>query len=60
MLSDLSRPSTRMRVLAARMRAHAAETSVEIFRRQFERTASELEEAAIDLESREDRARRTG
>lgn len=42
-----------MRVLAARMRAHAAETSVEIFRRQFERIASELEEAAIDAASRE-------
>jgi hypothetical protein len=61
MLRDLSRPSVRMRVLASRMRAHAAETSLEIFRRQFERAASELEEAAIDLESREEpRARRIG
>lgn len=39
-------------MLAARMRAHAAETSVEVFRRKFEGAASELEEAAIDLESR--------
>ncbi len=39
-------------MLAARMRAHAAETSLEVFRRKFECAASELEEAAIDLESR--------
>ena len=39
-------------MLAARMRGHAAETSVEGFRRKFENAASELEEAAVDLESR--------
>jgi len=35
------------------MRAYAGETSVEMFRRQFEHAASELEETAIDLESRQ-------
>jgi hypothetical protein len=38
------------------MRAYAAETSMDAFRRQFEHAASELEETAIDLESRSARA----
>ena len=42
----------RLRELAARMRANAADTSLEIFRRQFEHAASELEETATDLASR--------
>ena len=52
MRSELSQAAIRMRMLAARMRGHAAETSVEGFRRKFENAASELEEAAVDLESR--------
>ena len=42
----------KLHALAARFRAHAAETSIELFRRKFEGTASELEEAALDAETR--------
>jgi hypothetical protein len=42
----------KMRALAQRMRAHAAETCVEHFRHKFELAASELEEGAVDAESR--------
>ena len=45
-------PALKMRALAAQLRAHAADTTVEHFRRQFERVASELEEAAMDTECR--------
>ena len=38
--------------LAARFRAHAAETGVTLYQRKFEGTASELEEAALDAETR--------
>ncbi|HET7085013.1 MAG TPA: hypothetical protein VFI23_09605 [Rhizomicrobium sp.] len=41
-----------MRALAARMRAAAAETSMELFRRKFETAAAELEEAARLAERR--------
>ncbi|HEY8254903.1 MAG TPA: hypothetical protein VIG39_09705 [Rhizomicrobium sp.] len=41
-----------MRVIAARFRAHSAETGVQFYRRKFEGTASELEEAALDVETR--------
>jgi hypothetical protein len=41
-----------LRSIAARFRALAAETSIELFRRKFEGTASELEEAAVDAETR--------
>ena len=41
-----------LRSLAARFRTHAAETSIALFRRKFEGTASELEEAALDAETR--------
>ena len=41
-----------MRALAVRLRAHAAETCVDHFRRKFELAASELEEHAMDAESR--------
>ena len=41
-----------LRSLAARFRTHAAETNIELFRRKFEGTASELEEAALDAETR--------
>lgn len=42
----------KIRALAAQLRAHAAETSIEHFRHKFEITASELEEQAVDVESR--------
>jgi len=48
-----SETAAKLRMIAARMRGHAAETTVELFRRQFEGTAAELEEAATDLETRE-------
>ena len=41
-----------LRSLAARFRTHAAETNIGLFRRKFEGTASELEEAALDAETR--------
>jgi hypothetical protein len=52
MSGDFSQAAARLRALAARMRAYADDTSLDIFRRQFEHAASELEETAIDLESR--------
>lgn len=45
-------PALKMRALAAQLRAHAADTTVDHFRRQFERVASELEDAALDTECR--------
>jgi len=42
----------KMRALAAQLRAHAAETGMDHFRRKFEVAASELEENALDIESR--------
>ena len=42
----------KMRVLAAQLREHAAETSLETFKRKFEAAAAELERAALDAESR--------
>jgi hypothetical protein len=41
-----------MRALAAELRLHAKETSLQTFRRKFESAASELEQQAIDAESR--------
>jgi hypothetical protein len=38
--------AVKMRALAARFRAQAAETSIAMFRRKFEAVAAELEEAA--------------
>jgi hypothetical protein len=46
-----------MRTLAARLRGHAAETSLEIFQDKFRASAAELEEAALNAESRADRLR---
>jgi hypothetical protein len=45
-------PALKMRALAARLRGHAAETCVSHFRHKFEIAASELDEAAVDAESR--------
>jgi hypothetical protein len=42
----------KLRSLAARMRGHAAETHLALYRRKFETVASELEQAACDAESR--------
>jgi len=41
----------KMRVLAAQLRDHAADTSVELFKQKFEAAATELEHAALDIES---------
>ena len=41
-----------MRILAARLRGHAAETSLEIFQDKFLATAAELENAALSAENR--------
>jgi len=41
----------KMRSLAAELRGHAAETTLDIYRRKFEGIASELEEAAVNAES---------
>ncbi len=46
MSNPKSEQALKMRALAARLRAHAAETSVEMFRRKFEAAAAELEEEA--------------
>jgi hypothetical protein len=43
----------KLRSMAARLRGHAAETHIELYRRKFEGLASELEEAALDAETRE-------
>ena len=42
--------AVKMRALAARLRAQATETSVEMFRRKFQAAAAELEEAASHVE----------
>ena len=41
-----------MRTLAARLRGHAAETSLETFQYKFLATAAELEKAALHAENR--------
>ena len=41
-----------MRILAARLRDQAAETSLEIFQDKFLATAAELEKAALNAEDR--------
>jgi hypothetical protein len=46
-----SQRAVKMRALATRLRAHAAETSVEFFRRKFEAAAADLEEAAGRIEA---------
>ncbi len=52
MRQDADRRAVRMRAVAARLRNQALETGIGIYRRRFEMVASELEEAATDLESR--------
>jgi len=47
-----SMQAARLRALAARLRKDAAETAMPDFRRKMQRTASELEEAAVDIETR--------
>jgi hypothetical protein len=46
--------ASKMRALAAELRLHAKETSVQTFRRKFESAASELEQQATDAENRAD------
>jgi hypothetical protein len=45
-------PAVKLRALAAQLRTHAAETAIAHFRHKFEIAASELEEQAVDVESR--------
>ena len=45
-----SQQAVKMRALAARLRAHAVETSVMMFRRKFEAVAADLEEATSHIE----------
>lgn len=42
----------KLRGIAAQLRGYAAETQLAMYRRKFESVASELEEAALDGESR--------
>ncbi len=42
--------SQEMRALAAQLRVHAAETALEMFKRKFEKAATELEDAARESE----------
>jgi hypothetical protein len=51
MQTVISQQAVKMRALAARLRAHAAESSMEIFRRKFEAVAADLEEAASRMEA---------
>jgi hypothetical protein len=43
----------KMRALASRLRTQAQETTVALYRRKLETLASELEEAAMEAETRE-------
>jgi len=52
MIGQVPDNARKLRVIAARFRAHSAETCVQFYRRKFEGVASELEEAALDAESR--------
>ena len=44
----------RLRAMAARFRALAAETEVELYREKFEGAAAKLDEAALNVEIRPD------
>lgn len=50
--SDASMRAARLRALAARLRNDAEQTAMPEFRRKMQATASELEEAAVDMETR--------
>jgi len=52
MIGQAPENARKLRVIAAQFRAHSAETCVELYRRKFEGVASELEEAALDAETR--------
>ena len=43
-----------MRLLAQRLRAQAADTRIMLYQRKLDGLASDLEEAALDAETRED------
>ncbi len=47
----ISQQAVKMRALAARLRAHATETAVDMFRSKFEAVAADLEEAASRMET---------
>jgi len=52
MIGPASDNVLKLRAIAARFRAHSAQTGVHLYQRKFESVASELEEAALDFESR--------
>jgi hypothetical protein len=52
LMDDYAQDAFNMRAIAAQLRVHAAETDQAIFRRKFEGMACDLEEAAVDAESR--------
>ena len=52
MIGQAPENARKLRVIAARFRAHSAETGVQFYRRKFEGVALELEQAALDAESR--------
>jgi hypothetical protein len=52
MASVSSENIQKLRGLAAQLRGYAAETDLAMYQRKFESVASELEEAAVDGESR--------
>jgi len=52
MPNNNSMQAARLRALAARLREDAAETAMPEFRRKMQGTASDLEEAAVDMETR--------
>jgi hypothetical protein len=49
--TEICAAAMKMRSLAAQLRGHAAETTLELYRRKFEGIASELEEAAVNAEN---------
>jgi hypothetical protein len=52
MIGHAPENARKLRVIAAQFRAHSNETRLQLFRRKFDGVASELEEAALDVETR--------
>ena len=52
MIQPSSAKAAELRSLAAQLRGHALETGLKVYQRKFESMAAELEEAALDAESR--------
>lgn len=52
MIGQAPDSALQLRALAARFRAHSAQTGLHLYQRKFEGAAAELEEAALDAETR--------